>query len=87
MERSPFLTATAKHEGIATLEADDGLAVLSQLDEESIDFFLSQRVVVSCFADVDNFCITAGKAQELGVCQMIGDNRIGFFQEFFTAQR
>ena len=81
-----FLAATAKEEGVSTLEADNDLAGLGMVNQEIVQFVLWNGVQVGSFPSEYNLDILRGEVEQVCVDKGVTNDDIGRGEQFCTAQ-
>ena len=82
-----FLPSPAKDVGIAALEPDDNFALRGAIQQQSVDFVLSQRMGRCRFSRIDNFRSGAHPVQHLRIAEIIVNQNVRLPDELFRAQR
>ena len=81
-----LFTTTPKNEGVAPFEAHHLLAFLREFDQQRIDLFLPQGVLVAALASVNALSIGGQKSQHAIGYQVVINNDIGFRHDANGAQ-
>src|ERR1700730_13359247 len=81
-----LFSASSKNKWIAALEPHDVLSGTSPLDDEVIDFGLSQRMAACLFPRGNDFCIRRSPFQDFRIAEVIIDNHIRMFDRLLRPQ-
>src|SRR5258708_14432563 len=85
-QRLRLFSASSKNKWIAALEPHDVFSGTSPLDDEVIDFSLSQRMPACLFPGVNDFCIRRSPFQDFRIAEVVIDNHIRMFDRLFLSQ-
>ncbi len=72
-----FLSATAEHEGVATLQPHDALALSRRPDHQPVNRFLPDARAAGAFANTEALGV-GQPAQCLGIDQRVVEHQVGF---------
>ena len=76
-----LLSAAPKHIDITALKPDNAVIFLCFLHKKGIDFFLRQRMVAVCFADINTLAVIPCISQQFRRCKPVIYDAVCFFQK------